>query len=206
MSGTPENKKKNKYKRILAWTFFYIVIFIGFLITIYWQANKVNTLQFPQGEILVSTSKTKYTVGDTINYTITNKLVNSITLIDHCPNEPLHIYEWENYQWVRIHSKENTSQCASSKNYIIKPNKSITFNFNNYPKLFSSPGIYRIVAYADNYTALPYADFEVVAKPAPAPSPVVIYKPVYTPVYTPIYVPTTTSGGDHSSSSSGGDN
>ena len=184
---------------------FYILIFIGFLLAIYWQSNKVNTLQFPGGEILVSTSKTKYTVGDTINYSITNKLVNPITLINHCPNEPLHIYVWKNYEWVRIHSKENSSQCVSTKNFTIMPNKTMKFNFNNYPKLFNNPGIYRIVAYADNYTALPYADFEVVAKPSPAPSPQIIYKPVYTPVYTPIYVPTT-SGGDHSSSSGGGDN
>ncbi len=201
MSGTPENKKKNKYKRILAWTLFYILVFIGFLVAIYWQSNKVNSLEFPQGQILVSTSKTNYTVGDTINYTITNKLVNPITLINHCPNEPLHVYVWKNYQWVRIHSKEKSSLCGANKSYVIQPNKSKTFNFNNYPKLFNSPGIYRIVAYADNYTSLPYADFEVIAKPSPAPSPQIIYKPVYTPVYTPIYVPATT-GGDQSSTKS----
>jgi len=41
---------------------------------------------------------------------------------------------------------------------------SYTQNFTNWPNLFSKPGIYRLVELATNYTALPYTDFQVVAK------------------------------------------
>lgn len=196
-------RKKRSSKRLISWILVYLVILALFLISIIRQGGKVNTLGFAPGQILLSVSKTKYTVGDTISYTITNGLNKPVTLEDHCPSEPLHVYQWESSQWVRIHDQAKTSVCANQPNQVqIPPDSSITKNYANWPNLFNKPGIYRIVAFADNYTALPYADFQVVDKPAPAPAPQIIYKPVYTPVYTPIYV---SGGGDHHSGG-GGDN
>lgn len=194
-------RKKRSTKRLVSWVAVYLIILALFLVSIIRQGNKVNTLGFASGQILLSVSKTKYTVGDSISYTIENGLNMPITLENHCPNEPLHVYQWENDQWIRIHSQANQSVCTNQPKQIqIPANSSITRSYADWPKLFNKPGIYRIVAFADNYTALPYADFQVVDKPAPAPAPQIIYKPVYTPIYTPIYV---NGGGDRGG---GGDN
>ncbi len=204
--NSKDYKQKNRIRRILGWVVIYIAIFIVFLLVVYNQSKGVNTLQFPTGTIGITTSKLKYTVGDKVTYTIKNNLINSITIMDHCPNLPLHVYQWTNYQWNNINLSTKSVNCTSNKNIIIGSNQSKTFNFDNWPSLFNKPGIYRIVAYADNYPALPYADFEIVDKPTSL-TPQIIYKPVYTPVYTPIYVPTPkTSGSDGGGSGAGTDN
>lgn len=194
--------KKNRLKRIIIWVIVYLLIFIFFLFIVILQSSNVNTLQFPAGQIELTTNKYKYYTGETISYTITNKLENKIELLNHCPNEPLHIYEWLNYSWKRVLAK-SSQPCTSNKPIIIQPNKSYTNNLNNFASLFKKPGIFRIVAYADNYTSLPFADFIIISKSNPI-QPQIIYKPVYTPVYTPIYV-RSPSGGD-GSSKTGGDN
>ncbi len=204
MSSAQAVYVKHRTRRIVLTVLFYILLFVAFLFVMYQQANKVNTLEFASGQIELTTSKTKYTVGDTITYTIKNGLNTPITLLFDCPNQPFHVYQWTNNQWVAMTAKAKQSACSNLPNQVkLAPNASLTKNYSAWPKLFNKPGIYRIVAYANNYTALPYADFQVVDKPTPAPAPVVIYKPVYTPVYTPIYVQS--SGGDHSSGG-GGDN
>lgn len=204
MTANQTVRHRNRLKRIVGWIFIYLLIFAAFMAVMYRQAIKVNTLDFPKGQIQVTTSKTKYTVGDTITYTINNGLNKAITLVYNCPQEPLHVYQWVNNTWNRIHDTATAAACAGQPNqFSIPAGGSVTKNYAAWANLFNKPGIFRIVAFADNYTGIPYADFQVVApppKPVPAPAPQIIYKPVYTPVYTPIYVPTPTptrdGGGD----------
>ncbi len=199
-------RQRSRKKRLIAWVIVYLLLFAGFLALVIWQSRRVNTLDFPNGQLQLTVSKTKYTAGDTVTYTLKNGLTNAITLVNKCPGEPLHVYEWENNQWVRIHEQASTSVCATQPKLVSIPSGgSLTKNYANWPKLFAKPGIYRLVAFADNYTALPYVDFQVVAKPTPPPAPQVIYKPVYTPVYTPIYIPTVPTGGGDGGGG-GGDN
>lgn len=205
MKNISAHQYSSKIKRLFSWIIIYILIFGIFLFIIYEQSKKVNTYQFAPGTIQLSVSKTKYVVGQTISYTLKNELTVPIVEINHCPSEPFHTYQWTNFNWVRIHDKTNPKNCLNTpKEQKILENKTITGNFNNFPNLFSKPGIYRIVAYADNYDGLAYADFEVVDK-ASSNIPIIIYKPVYTPVYTPVYVPVQSSGGD-GGGGGGGDN
>lgn len=199
---------RNRYKRVFGWVFLYIILLAIFALTVYWQAKRVNTLGFASGEIQISTSKTKYTVGDTISYTLKNGLNQPITLSNDCPQQPLFVYTWTNNSWVRIHDTAAASTCAGEpKQRTIPSGGSYTQNFNNWPNLFNKPGIYRIVSLASNYTALPYADFQVVAKPVPPKvqvqtrTQIVIQK-----VITPVYISVPKSGGDGGGGGGGGDN
>ena len=205
-------RERNKHKRLFGWVFLYLALIISFGFSVYWQAKRVNTLAFPTGTLQLTTSKSKYTVGDTISYTLTNNLHEAITLTNNCPQEPLYVYSWTNNSWVRIHDTAPASACAGQpKQRTIPAGGSYTQNFSNWPNLFKNPGIYRIVGLATNYTALPYADFQVVAKPAPPKVIVqvqkqtqVIIQKVVTPIYVP--VPTQSSGGDGGGGGGGHDN
>lgn len=186
-------RHRNHHKRFFGWLLLYIAIILLFLAYVYRQGSKINTLQLPSGEIQLTTSKSKYTVGDTVSFTIKNTFSSPVYMVDKCPQELLHVYQFKNSAWVRLHDNAKSSACPVDKKTVaISAGKSITENYANWPQLFNSPGIYRIAAFADNYPTIAYADFLVVAKPLkplPAPAPLVIYKPVYTPVYTPIYIP-----------------
>lgn len=182
-----------RYKRLFLWALAYAVIMAIVGGVVLRQAHKVNTLDFAPGKLTLATTKQKYTVGDTVGYTITNQLNTPITLLDLCPQEPLHVYSWKDNAWQRVHaSAADAQKCAANKQQTIAPGASISGDYANWATLFSSPGIYRIVLLASNYNGLAYADFQVAAKPAAAaatPAPQVIYQQVYTPVYTPVYIP-----------------
>lgn len=206
-SAYTEYYYKNHNRRLIAWSLLYLILVVVFLIAFLTQIMKVNTLQIPSGYLQIVSQKTKYTVGDTVSFSLLNGYNTPIQLYNKCPKPWLHIYQFKNQVWNQISAIANITQCASEpQSLTIAPHKSITENYSLWPKLFNSPGIYRLVVFASNDPTLAYTDFQVVAKQVilSAPSPVVIYKPVYTPVYTPVYVPT--GGGDGGGSSSGQDN
>lgn len=192
-------RERNRHKRLVGWVFFYLLVVVAFVFAVYLQARRVNTLSFASGTLQLTTSKTKYTVGDPISYTLKNGLNQPITFANACPAEPLYAYSWTNNSWVRIHDTTPASSCAGEpKQRTIPAGGSYTQSFANWPNLFSKPGIYRIVGLATNYTALPYADFQVVAKQTPTKvqTQIIIQK-----VFTPVYINVPSGGGD-----SGGDN
>ena len=200
---SPTIRERNKYKRLFGWTVIYALLIIAFIFIVYWQADRVNTLNFASGELQLTTSKIKYTVGDTISYTLKNGLSKPITFINTCPKEPLYVYTWTNMAWVRIHDTAKASACLGEpKQRTIPAGGSYTQNFNDWPNLFKKPGIYRIVGLATNYTAIPYADFQVVAKPTPpqTKTQIIIQK-----IITPIYI-TSPSGNGGDGGGGGGDN
>lgn len=198
-------RERNKRKRLIGWSLLYFFLIGGILFAVYWQAQRVNTLNFANGELQLTTSKIKYTAGDTVSYTLKNGLQVPITLINRCPHTPVYVYTWTNNSWMRIHDSASAKTCANQPSeIIISPGKSYNQSFANWPKLFNKPGIYRIVELATNYTALPYADFEVVAKPV---APVIQTRTqiVIQKVITPIYISAPTGGGD-GGGGGGGDN
>ncbi|HET9174309.1 MAG TPA: hypothetical protein VFN56_03445 [Candidatus Saccharimonadales bacterium] len=193
-------RERNKRKRLAGWVFIYLLLITVLVLAVFWQVKRINTLNFASGQLQLTTSKAKYTVGDDISYTLKNGLDHSITLLNKCPAEPLYVYAWTNNSWVRIHDTASPSVCESQPSQMtIVSGASYTQNFTNWPNLFKKPGIYRIVELATNYTALPYADFQVVAKPTPLPTKTQI-QVIIQKVVTPIYIPVP-SGGD-----GGGDN
>ncbi len=203
-------RERNKHKRLVGWVLIYLLLIICFILAIYWQTKRVNTLNFASGAMQLTTSKSKYTVGDSINYTLKNGLSQPITFINTCPKEPLYVYSWNNNSWTRIHDTAVASICdGEPRQRIVAANGSYTQSFNSWPNLFDKPGIYRIVGFATNYTALPYADFQVVAKPVAfkvqTRTQIIIQK-VITPIYITVPSSGSTSGGDGGGSSAGGDN
>lgn len=202
-------RERNKRKRLAGWLVFYAMLIALFIFSFYSQAKKVNTLNFASGQISLTTSKTKYTVGDQISYTLKNGLSQPITLLNDCPQEPLFVYSWNNNSWVRVHDTAAASTCTNEpKTRTIPAGGSYSQSLSNWPNLFSKPGIYRLVMFANNYTALPYTDFQVVAKPVVVAPKIqtrtqVIIQKVITPVY--ISVPSSGGGGD-GGGGGGGDN
>lgn len=191
---------RNKRKRLVGWVVLYLLLTLSFVFAVYWHAKHVNTLNFASGEMQLTTSKTKYTVGDTISYTLKNVLNQPITFINTCPNEPLYVYSWtNNSSWVRIHDVSVASACVGEpKQRTIAAGKSYTQNFTKWPNLFNKPGLYRIVGLATNYTALPFTDFEVVAKPIPPAIQVQVQtrtQVIIQKVITPVYITVPSSGG-----------
>jgi hypothetical protein len=201
-------RERNKIKRLTGWALLYLVLIALFIFAIYWQTKRVNTLNFANGEIQLTTSKTKYTVGDSISYTLKNDLSEPITLVNTCPQNPLFAYEWSNNSWIRIHDTASSSACLNQpKQRILPVGGTYTQSFDNWPNLFNKPGIYRIVGLATNYTALPYADFQVVAKPVPVKVQTqtqVIIQKVITPIYIPVPVTSGSGGGGGGDSGGGG--
>jgi plastocyanin len=194
--------ERNRHKRVVGWVLFYSVLIASFIFIVLWQANRVNTLGFASGRLQLTTSKIKYTVGDTVSYTLKNGLDHPITLVNTCPQAPLYAYSWTNNSWVRITDSAAASSCAGEQpTHTIPAGGSYSQNFANWPHLFAKPGIYRIVGLATNYTALPYTDFQVVAKPVSQQvqtrTQVIIQR-----VITPVYITVPSSGGD----GGGGDN
>lgn len=193
MTNVQKIHQRNRFKRLGVWIAIYLLVFGIFLAVILHQSSRVNTLGFAAGQIGLTVSNAKYTVGQTVDFTIINQLDKPITLVENCPNAPLHVYQWESNQWVSIHSTSTTIICSNQLGRIvIQPNATYKGNYSNWPQLFAKPGIYRLVAFADNYTSLPYVDFEVVAKPTPV-TPTVIIQQVFTPIY--LTAPTDHSGG-----------
>lgn len=187
-----------RFRRIMDWSIFYILLIAIFALVIYWQAKDVNTLGFAKGTIDLTTTKSKYTVGESVAYTLTNKLQETLTLPSACPLEPLAVYKWDNSKWTRIHATTDANTCVTMPAQTnLAAGASITQSFDSWKSLFAETGIYRIVALATNYTSLPYADFQVVAPvtttQVQTPAPQIIYQNVYTPVYIP--VPSGSTGG-----------
>jgi hypothetical protein len=196
-------RERNKRKRLFGWILIYIILIACFIFAVYWQTKRVNTLGFASGELQLTTSKIKYTVGDTVTYTLKNGLSQPLTFVNTCPQEPLFVYSWTNNTWVRIHATAASSACSGEpKQRTIAAGGTYTQSFADWPNLFNKPGIYRIVGLATNYTALPYADFQVVAKPV-APKIQTRTQVIIQKVITPVYITVPSSGGD---GGGGGDN
>lgn len=167
------------------------------------QSSQVNTLQLPTGQLRIALSKASYSVGQTVAFTMTNSFKSPIYLVNRCPYQPLHVYQYKNSVWTPLNQQINPNKCSSTTHLIAIPaGKSITENYAKWPKLFHQPGIYRLVAFANNYPNLTYVDFQVVSppsKPIVLPAPTVIYKPVYTPIYIQSRTGSHTDGGGRAS-------
>jgi hypothetical protein len=105
-------------------------------------------------------------VGETISFTITNNYNSPLYVLNNCPNEPLAVYRLQDSSWVRQHDTASLEECPTEDRQVsVAANAVTSGDFSAWHNLFSQPGKYRVVAYVEYYNALPYQEFEVIAKP-----------------------------------------
>ena len=161
------------------WIIFWFVLLVLIVYGLYQAASTIQMRKLPTGQIQLVVPYSKYVIGETVTFTVKNNYNSSIYLTNSCPAEPLNVYRQENGTWVRIHDTASTNDCTDEHRQIeIAANGSASGSFGPWHHLFDVPGKYRIVAYVEYYDALPYQDFEVIAKYVPAqpvanPAPVV---------------------------------
>ena len=183
MSVPLSMQKRKRNNRFVRWAIFYLLVFGAFLAFVYAQGRQIPTYALPDGRITLSTDKTMYAAGDTVSFSIANGLNSPITLVNNCPQEPLHVYQWQNGSWTSIHDTSDAANCRTQPARVtIAAQRTYTTTYARWPALFRAAGIYRIVAFTTNYADLPYADF-IVANPShSSPAPTIIYQPIYIPI------------------------
>ncbi|MBP6045125.1 hypothetical protein KA525_03155 [Candidatus Woesebacteria bacterium] len=151
----------------LLWVAFYVVAVSLIAVVAYYYYNKHKEDQFPVGSIELTVSKTRYKQGETVSFSVINHFPTTIYVNNRCPQEPLDVYKWENKQWKQIHdsAKSEDSLCFKQPRRVpVAPSSTLTYNFNDWPDLFKTPGVYRIVMKVEHYKGYPFQDF-VVLKP-----------------------------------------
>lgn len=142
---------------------FYLVLLTAISIGMYRVASHIRTRDQPVGHMELTTPYTKYVVGEEVTFSLKNDFNSTIFLTNKCPAEPLSVYKKNGSAWVRIHDTASAQNCPDESRQIgIAPNATVSGSYGNWKNLFSTAGKYRIVAYVDSYSSLPYADFEVV--------------------------------------------
>lgn len=149
------------------WALVYLSIIAGFVIGMYAAATRIRTHTLPVGQIQLTIPYSKYLVGETVSFTLTNNYNSPIYIINNCPSEPLAVYRLESGTWVRQHDQASINDCPVEQRQVSVPaNGVVNGTFAPWHNLFSQPGKYRVVAYVEYYNALPYQEFEVIAQPA----------------------------------------
>lgn len=156
--------KMTKYR--LMWVGIYVLIFVLSGVFAYYIMHERAEDHLPSGFVDLKVSSTQYNIGDSIDFTVYNYYPVEIFVLNQCPNEPLHVFKWNENKWEQIHAKadkENSSCSKQSRKIAIPANGSLTYNFNDWPDLFTDPGVYRLVMSVDHSNDLPYQDFRILA-------------------------------------------
>lgn len=179
----------------LLWVAFYVILLGSTAVFAKQLYVEYDTDQIPSGYVELTVSKTQYQLGEPVEFTVINHFPTTIYVTNHCPKEPLHVFRWENNEWVEMHDEAESpdSECyKQERNIAIAPESSRAYNFNDWPNLFKEPGVYRIAMTVDHYGDIPFQDF-VILKPREVvevkQKPVAVPRPQITPVQQPLVVP-----------------
>lgn len=154
------------------WAAVYLSIVVGFVFGMYAAATRIKTHTLPVGQVQLTIPYSKYLVGETVSFTLTNNYNSPIYIINNCPSEPLEVYRQEGGKWVRQHDQAAISDCHIEQRQVIVPaNGIVNGTFAPWHNLFSTPGKYRVVAFVEYYNALPYQELEIIAQPAKQTAP-----------------------------------
>lgn len=152
----------------LLWVLFYLLIIGGAVVYANNLYNEHDQDRLPSGYIELLVNKTEYQLGEVVEFTVVNHFPTTIYVTNHCPNEPLNVYRWENEAWVQLHAvaQNDEVECPTQeRNVAIPTESSRSYNFSDWPTLFAVPGVYRIAMVIDHYSDVPFQDF-VVLEPA----------------------------------------
>lgn len=168
------NNELKHYRKPIVLTIFWLAFYTALTTVVvsafYVAADNITTHTLPTGSVSMTTDYSKYVVGETINFTVKNNYNSSIFIENDCPNEPLAIYKLIDNNWVRQHDNASVKDCPDeSRKVSVAAGQSISGNFKSWPRLFSTAGKYRIVAFVEYYNSLPYQDIEIIEKTVAAP-------------------------------------
>ena len=180
-------KLQNNMKRILTLFHRYhlgwlilATAFIGVLtVSAFQEISHYSQNQLPSGFVELKLNKTKYQLGEQISFRVINHFPTPIYVLNQCPSEPLHVFKWNGESWIQLHDKtqDADSECYQEpRNIAIASEGQREYNFDEWPNLFTQPGVYRIAMNIDHYDDIPFQDFVIlepqkiikVENPAPA--------------------------------------
>jgi hypothetical protein len=120
----------------------------------------------PSNSVQLQTNKQSYDVGEVVRFTLINGLSGAISVTNNCPNEPLTVFRQQQGGWIQIHDTAvNTDKCQNEpRSYTIVSGGQVSATYIFWPKLFNSPGHYRITAPIEGFSNGPSAEFDVVAQ------------------------------------------
>lgn len=163
-------EQRHKFFRLgyyVPWAVLYLFIVGGTTTFAAVMLTKYEKQHLPSGSIELSVDKSKYQQGEVVEFTVTNHFPVPVYVTNQCPREPLNVYRWQNTAWVQIHAtaKEDGECYTQERDVAVASEATRSYNFSDWPDLFSEPGVYRIAAVIDHYSEIPFQDF-VVLEPA----------------------------------------
>jgi hypothetical protein len=153
------------------WIILYAALIVGLLAGFYLMVGRLRTHTLPHGQIELSVPYSKYLLGETVNFTVTNNFNSPVYAINNCPSEPLGIYRLDGNTWTRVRDKANKTCTADDRRVSIPAHGSMTVSLAPWTHLFEKPGKYRAVLLVEYYNSLPYQEFEVITAPPKATPP-----------------------------------
>lgn len=160
------NNAKHPLTIRIFWAVVYLSIIAALAIGVYVAAGRIRTHTLPVGEVQLTIPYSKYLTGETVSFTLKNNYNSPIYIINNCPSEPLAVYRLESGIWIRQHDQASANDCHIEQRQVVVPaNGIVNGTFAPWHNLFAQPGKYRVVAYVEYYNALPYQEFEVIARP-----------------------------------------
>lgn len=161
-------RRQQRHHFLRIWAGLLVVLLMALGIWATSVAVRVRTHSLPVGDISLSVPYSTYLINEPITFTIKNNYNSAIFLANDCPQEPLSVYRLESNVWVRIHDTAQAADCPNENRQIQVPGGGVVNgNFAPWHKLFNQPGKYRVVAYVEYYSALPFQEFQVIATPQP---------------------------------------
>lgn len=163
MNTFMEKLKALSKKLFLPWVAVYLVIAGGAAV---WAADmyeEYKDYRLPSGKIELTVGKTKYQLGETVTFSVTNNFSVPIFVTNNCPQEPLDVYEWTGTKWTALHDRaKDNSECYSEERNVEIPAGGVRgYDFEDWPNLFTKPGVYRIATKIDHYDDILFQDFAI---------------------------------------------
>ena len=130
---------KKQLKNLLS--FIIIFLIINLIFNYFFKSGGNETSK--NGQVILAPSHQEFGFGDAVNIDITNNSVNTVTIKNRCPNEPLEIFFKQNNQWVQK-SNQATLDCSDTLDIVLKPGdkQTVSFKYWNHA-LFGELGTYK---------------------------------------------------------------
>lgn len=157
---------QHPYRAYIGWALFYTAMLLSAVFLFLTFANSLHSYDAPVGGVKLKIPYSKYLVGETVTFSVTNNYNATINIVNNCPKEPLAVYRQVNDDWNRVHATSKVSSCSEKLRTItIEPGKTVSGSYKNWPALFKRPGKYRVAVFIEYFGSVAYQDLTIVKKP-----------------------------------------